>query len=376
MNVLITGAHFTPAQAVIEELLTQGHEIKISYVGRKSTREGDPSPSVESQVLPKMGVKFIPIVAGRVRRYISIGTFISLLKIPVGFFQAFYILVKEQPDVVVCFGGYVAVPVVFNAWLLNIPIIVHEQTLVSGLANTFSNFFATKIAVSFDQPYSFDKSKLLLSGNPMRKKILQPVKSGSKEIDELLTRAKKTGKQLVLVTGGNQGSHVINEVVEQSLDRLMEKFIVIHQTGDSKYKDYERIREYALSHNYSDNYFASKWISEEDMGILYQSVALAVSRCGANTLLELAYHQVPTLMIPLPSVTKDEQTKNARFFSRHGLGEILLQKDLNEATLVEKINEMIRNKEVKENVKSAKEVVILGAEKKLATEIQLVPYKA
>lgn len=399
MKVLITGAHFTPAQAVIEELLKyqgEGERVKgkvlprgmsstssdknveIVYVGRRHTREGDRSLSVESQVLPELGVKFIAITAGRISRYFSIGAIVSLFKIPVGFVQAFFILLREKPDLVVSFGGYVAVPLVFNAWLLNIPIMVHEQTLVSGLANSFSAIFASKIAVSFDQKYSFSADKLIITGNPMRKGILAGFRvqgTGDSEVEKIIERAKKLKKPLILITGGNQGSHSINEVVEEGLDELLKKYVIVHQTGDSKFRDFERLKSSRKSRESSQNYLVMKWISEEDMGRLFSEIDLAVSRCGANTLLELSFHQVPTVMIPLPFVTKDEQTKNARYFAAHGLGKILLQKDLGVHSLVRCIEEMVQDKNVKEDAKRAKKVVILDAEKKLAQEILLLPYK-
>jgi UDP-N-acetylglucosamine--N-acetylmuramyl-(pentapeptide) pyrophosphoryl-undecaprenol N-acetylglucosamine transferase len=167
MKILITGAHFTPAQAVIEEIQKIGKSedrmkseksddsaFQIIYVGRGTTMEGDKTPSVESQVLPKLGVHFIPITTGRLRRYLSLGTFLSLLKIPVGFAQAFWIILTQQPELVVSFGGYVAVPLVFWAWVFNIPVLIHEQTMVSGLANQISSVFATKIALTFKTNYS------------------------------------------------------------------------------------------------------------------------------------------------------------------------------------------------------------------------------
>src|SRR5258708_38261770 len=123
MKILLTGAHFTPAQAVIEELQVlnsqalQDDKIEIVYVGRTTTREGDSTPSVESEVLPKLRVKFVPITAGRIRKVFDIWTIISLLKIPIGFIQAPFILLSENPDVIVSFGGYVAVPVVIWGWL-------------------------------------------------------------------------------------------------------------------------------------------------------------------------------------------------------------------------------------------------------------------
>ena len=99
MKVLITGAHFTVAIAVIEQLQkTAG--IEIIYVGRRSTREGDRSTSAESEILPSLGVKFIPIITGRLQRSLTIYTIPSLLKISVGFMQSFWILFREKPNVI------------------------------------------------------------------------------------------------------------------------------------------------------------------------------------------------------------------------------------------------------------------------------------
>src|SRR3990167_11273168 len=99
MNILITGAHFTPAVAVIEQL-KKYPDISITYVGRKYTQEGDDSSSVESQVIPTLGVKFISLITGRLQRSFTRYTILSILKIPIGFVQAFYIILKEKPDVV------------------------------------------------------------------------------------------------------------------------------------------------------------------------------------------------------------------------------------------------------------------------------------
>src|SRR5258708_5429670 len=259
MKVLITGAHFTPAQAVIEEL-QKFPEVKLIYVGRKTTREGDTTSSVESQVLPKLGVKFVPITTGRLRRVLDIWTVISLLKIPVGFIQAPFILMKESPDVIVSFGGYVGVPLVIWGWFFSIPIIVHEQTLVSGLANTISNIFATKIAVSFDKDYSFKREKIILTGNPMRKELLEGSKNIPADIKKAIQSAKSEKLPLIYITGGNQGSHTINTSVADVLEELTKKAVVIHQTGDSEFKDFESLSEKKKDLKNPDRYLVKKWV--------------------------------------------------------------------------------------------------------------------
>lgn len=361
MKILISGGHFTPAQAVIEQLQKQ-KGIDIVYVGRKN--------AVEAQVLPKLGVKFYPIVAGKLSRYLSVKTILDLVKIPVGFVQSFWLLMKEKPDVVLSFGGYVAVPIVISAWLLSIPVIVHEQTLVSGLANRISNYFASKIAVSYDQDYKFKKEKIVLTGNPIRKEIIEPSGKFSKDF-EILTKNKK--RPVVLVTGGNQGSHIINETVEKIVKELTNQVILVHQTGDSSYKDYERLVELKANLENSENYIVEKWIDSDDMGSLLDKADLVVSRSGANTLLELAYKGVPTILVPIPFLYANEQVKNSKFYQKLGLAKIIYQSDLSSERLLTEINESLKNiDKYKKQAQEAKQVAIPDAAKRLALETMLL----
>lgn len=349
MMILLTGTHFTTAAATIEEL-KKFQDVSLVYIGRKTTKEGDSTPSVESIELPKLGVKFIPITTGRLQRSFTLYTIPSLMKIPIGFIQASFIILKEKPDVVLSFGGYVSVPIVFWAWLLSIPVIIHEQTLVSGLANKISSWFADKIAVSFQSEDSFKGEKVVLTGNPIRDEILE-------------TKVSKRRPLLptILITGGNQGSHVLNIAVEEVLDELTKKAFVIHQTGDSKYKDFER-----LEGRQNERYEVLKWI---DMAKILSKIDLVVGRAGINTLSELAYLGIPTLVVPVPYLYKDEQTKNAKYFEKLGLVRTLPQSKLSGRTLLEEVKEMIKNLErLKHNAKKAKEVIIPDAAKRLAVQ--------
>lgn len=373
MKILITGSHFTPAQAVIEEL-QKNSKVEIVYFGRKFTREGDKSPSVESEILPKLGVKFIPVIAGRLQRSFTRYTVSSLLKVPLGILQSFYLMVREQPNVILSFGGYVAVPTVISAWILSIPVIIHEQTLVSGLANTISSWFASKIAVSFPDNKSFDPNRTVVTGNPMRKGLFEINRKS--EFSKIVESAKKEKLPLILITGGNQGSHVINEAVYEILEELNEAAFIIHQTGDSKFKDYERLSDKKNSLKFLNRYFVAKWISGNEIGFIFKDADLVVSRAGINTLLELAYFGVPTLVIPIPYIYKNEQMVNARFFAKAGLAKILPQSELTAERLLKEIKEMtcdlaVLNKRAQE----AKGVVIPDAAKRLALETLLLAEK-
>ena len=306
MKVLITGTHFTPAVAVIQQI-KKIPNIKVIYVGRKTTLEGDRSQSVESKVLPLLGVKYISLITGRLQRSFTIFTIPSLLKIPIGFVQALYIILTEKPNVILSFGGYVSVPVVIIGWLFSVPIIVHEQTLVSGLANRISSYFADKIAVSFEKSGPKNE-KVVLTGNPLREEILHPIQIGG-EYKKFLNLATDLKLPTILITGGNQGSHVINLVLEEVLEKLTKIACVIHITGDNKFNDFERLEKLQ-----NERYVVKKWMGD-DYGAVLSKADLIISRSGINTLMELAFFGKPALVIPIPYLYHDEQNKNAKYFA-------------------------------------------------------------
>lgn len=334
MKILVTGAHFTPAVAVIEEVKKMEPKVDIVYVGRQTTLEGDNTQSVESRVLPKLGVKFISLQAGKLQRFISIDSIVALLKIPIGFIQAFFILLKEKPDVVLSFGGYVGLPVVFCCWLLSIPIIIHEQSLQMGLANKISSFLADKIAISFKDTKVLPGKITAVTGNPTRLEILYPEKL-TQEYHKLFSNAKKEKKPVIFITGGNQGSHIINLAVEKCLEGLNNISYVIHQTGESQFQDFER-----LSALQSKHYLVKKWLGRE-IGQVFSKASLVVSRAGINTLMELIYFRKPVIVIPIPF--QDEQNQNARYFENLGLVKILPQSKLSGKTLLQSVKQMLND---------------------------------
>lgn len=355
MKILITGAHFTPAVAVIEEL-KKVKGVEVVYVGRQTTFEGDKSSSVESEVIPQLGVKFLPIVTGRLQRTLTFYTIPSLLKIPIGVLQALYIILSEKPDVILSFGGYVALPIVVAGWLFSIPIIIHEQTLVGGLANKISSYFADKIAVSFEKS-AFRGEKVVLTGNPIRSEIVSLD-------DKLVHPFGGRNRPTVLLIGGNQGSHVINLAVEECLSKLLKIADIYHQIGDSKYRDFERLIKVR-----NDSYHVFKFINEDWAKIL-AGCNLVVSRAGVNSLTELAYLGKPTLIIPIPN---SEQRTNAKYFADLGLAKILSQSQLSGQTLFSNIKLCLKNlKLLSQKAKRAKERIVPFGAKRLALETILL----
>ena len=169
-----------------------------------------------------------------------------------------------------------------------------------------------------------------------------------------------------MVTGGNQGAHVINLAVEGCLDKLVKLANVIHQTGDSKFRDHER-----LEVRQSDGYIVMKWIP--NMAELMRQADLVVSRAGINTLSELAYLGKPALVIPYPYLYKNEQYKNAKYFEKLGLVRILPQSKLNSENLLKAIKSCLNDlNHIKQSAKKAKAVIIPDAAKRLALETVLL----
>ncbi|PJC39297.1 UDP-N-acetylglucosamine--N-acetylmuramyl-(pentapeptide) pyrophosphoryl-undecaprenol N-acetylglucosamine transferase, partial [Candidatus Peregrinibacteria bacterium CG_4_9_14_0_2_um_filter_38_9] len=149
--------------AVIEELRKRGG-AEVLYVGSKV--------GVECGIMEKMGVPFVGVHCGKLRRYFSWKNFVDALKVPTGIFQAYKALKGFSPDIVFSKGGYVAVPVVIAASLLRIPVVSHESDVSPGLANKICFRFSKQICLSFEETKSFiSKSlmkKVVVTGNPVR----------------------------------------------------------------------------------------------------------------------------------------------------------------------------------------------------------------
>lgn len=339
MKLLIAvggGGHFAPALAVIDRL---PKDWEILVVGRKYAFEGDEALSLEYQTAQQRGIPFVPLTTGRLQRKLSTHTFTSLAKIPVGLAQSLKILKDFRPDVVVSFGGYIAVPVAVAAKMLKIPIVVHEQTLRAGLANTITSKFADKICISWKYSEQFfPKEKTVLTGNPLRKEFLE-------HLDMSKIRANNK-VPLIYVTGGSGGAHGINVLVERSLEKLLEKNLIIHQTGDAKeYEDYDRLMRLKdlLHPHLQKRYEVTKFVPPDQVVSMLLNADLVIARSGIGTVTELLYLGKPCMLIPLPHGQHNEQLTNAQFVQSTGLGEYYEQTTLTPDLFVEKVEEMLTN---------------------------------
>jgi len=225
-KILITGGHLTPALAVIEEFKKYGYN-NFLWIGRKKTMRKDVNLSAEFRVIQKdLNIPFKEIATGKIIKFWDVSSFFdflfNIIKIPIGFVQSLFVLLRCRPKVIISFGGYLAVPVVIAGWLLRIPSVTHEQTVVVGKANKIISKLSRKIFVSWKESLKyFNKSKCKVTGNPVRKEIFN-IETNNYKVNE--------GLKTIYITGGNQGAHVINEAVIKIIETLLAKNNVIHQT--------------------------------------------------------------------------------------------------------------------------------------------------
>jgi len=363
MRVVIIGGHFSPALALIEEL--KGHDIFV--VGRRYTFEGDKTESYEYKVCEGRHIPFIELRTGRLQRKFTRHTIPSLLRTSYGYFQALSILKQLRPEVVVGFGGYLSLPVCFAAKQLNIPIIIHEQTLGAGLANRFISRFATKVCISYQQSKKyFPQKKVVVTGNPLRSEVFT-------EIDRIdIDRT----KPLLYVTGGSGGSHAINLLIDAALDTLLSSYSIIHQTGDSSFGDYERLSQQRikLGETYKKRYVVQKFISLEEIGWVLRHADVVIGRSGINTTSELLALQKKCILIPLPYGQKNEQLSNAQLAKSEGIAEILLQHEASVDRLVSLLDYMMKHHTDYEKTKNSYEY-FKRAGKNLLTVLQSIHAK-
>jgi len=279
IKLVITGNHLTPAEALIEQL---PRDLKVYKLGDLN------------------GPKF--------KRYDWWHSVWGLFKLPGLILKAKAKLRKISAAVVVSFGGYSAVPVVWAAKILKIPILIHEQTFAAGLASKITGRLADVIAISWESSrQNFPKLKTVLTGNPLRGEIL---------------RVKRRPQPVIYITGGHQGSRVINKTVEQILPQLLQQFTVYHQHG--------KLPRPAVC----EHYVTKAYFSAGELAKIYSQASLVIGRAGINTVMELAYLKIPAVLIPLPYTQRLEQDINARYLEKLGLAVILPQDRLTPASLL------------------------------------------
>jgi len=238
---------------------------------------------------------------------------------------------QDRPDVLLAMGSYASVGPALAARSLGIPVVLHEANAVPGRAASFLSHFAAAIAVTFGKTSEmFGGRKSVLTGFPLRKDLKLRFDEG------ILVR----GKFTVLVMGGSQGAHRLNEVVSSALCQLHKKGVplqVMHLAGKNDESDVRRAYELAGMPAVVFGFL-------KDMGMAYGVADIAVSRAGAASCMELSLYQVPALLVPLPSARRDHQMENARILESAGAADVIAESDLTSERLGEYIENCVKDR--------------------------------
>jgi UDP-N-acetylglucosamine--N-acetylmuramyl-(pentapeptide) pyrophosphoryl-undecaprenol N-acetylglucosamine transferase len=365
MKVAISGGHLTPALAVMEAFRRLYPDVQIIFIGREYAQEKEQLRSKERDEVERRGIPFFAISAAKVHRtyfWRNIGEFIKFWP---SVNKVRKIFQQEKPDVFLSFGGYLAVPIAIVSKLSHIPVITHEQTRSAGLANSLIARISDVVAVSYERTReSFPKHKVVVTGNPLRPAFRR---FDHKKPEWLRV---SLSLPLIYVTGGSQGSHVLNQNLSRIIGELVKKAVVVHQCGASNASSYihemELVRA-SLSHADQKHYIVREWIAEEDVAWLFQHASVVIARSGANTVLEVAASKTPAIFIPLPFAHDNEQLKNAQWLANAGSASILLQKDLTAQSLLSAISHVLRRQTtMKHLAERVSKKVILNSDERLA----------
>jgi len=326
-----TGGHLFPAIAIAQEFMAKNSENKVMFVST-----GNP---FELSVLHKAGFTLEKITAEGIKGRGLLRQLRSIWKIPMGIFESIRIIKNFKPDLVMGVGSYAAGPVAIGAWFMRKKLILHEQNILPGITNRILSRFADRIYVSFkNTKANFNPGKVVYTGNPLRKEFMQKAKEKKNT-----TASAQKHPFTVLILGGSQGAHSINEAVINALEHFRGKhnFYFIHQTGKQD--------EEAVKKAYKDQGISCMVKSFfHDMPQQYQRANLIICRAGATTVAELAAVGKGVIFIPFPFAADNHQVLNARTFTESGAAEMILQKDLTGRVLAKRIEYYVSNKEALE----------------------------
>lgn len=334
-NILITGNHHTPALELVRQLkLDKEHHWKIYYISHLNHQE----THITHSVIRDKSITFFDLPSGKYDRTSTKKTVLGLFLTLKAIIRARQLILQIQPDIIVSFGGYSSVPVAIASWLTSTPSITHEQTLTISLATKINSIFCTKVALSFSNTNknpSVFSNKTVITGNLLRYELFQenppPI---------YIKKATESFKlPLIYVTGGNQGSQIINKSIITALPHLSD-YAVIHQVGPTDIVNYSQFT--------TPKYFPVEFVSVTDLGWIFKHSSLIISRSGANICQEIVAFGKSSILIPLPFSQQSEQQKNANWVRQHLPKNTIIipQTHLSSTTLLQSIQQIQSKKQV------------------------------
>jgi UDP-N-acetylglucosamine--N-acetylmuramyl-(pentapeptide) pyrophosphoryl-undecaprenol N-acetylglucosamine transferase len=366
MKILLTGGgsggHFYPLIAVAESI----NEIakKENLVSAEMFFMSD-NP-YDTELLIENNITFIPISAGKMRRYASVSNFFDFFKTFFGIISALKKVFDIYPDVIFSKGAYASFPVLVAAKILRIPVIIHESDSVPGKTNLWAAKFAKKIAISYPEAAKyFPKEKIAYTGNPLRKAVLNTTKNGA---HEFLNLEKEV--PTILIIGGSLGAKIINERILDALPKLIEKYQILHQTGKNNALEVSKVSNVILDNNPNKNrYRIFDYLNNLSLTMAAGAADLIISRAG-STIFEIASWGIPSIVIPITETNGNHQRINAYAYARSGAASVIEESNLSTNILLGEIDRILQDKVMREKMSiAAKGFTHPDAADKIAKEI-------
>jgi UDP-N-acetylglucosamine--N-acetylmuramyl-(pentapeptide) pyrophosphoryl-undecaprenol N-acetylglucosamine transferase len=304
-----TGGHLYPGIAVARELLRKMPDATVTFAG---TARG-----IESRVVPREGFALDVLRSAGLKGTSLAARARGVGLLPLSGMDAWRILSRRRPHIVLGVGGYSSGPVVAAAALRGIPTMLLEQNAVPGLTNRLLARVVSAAAVTFESTVSFFGRRAFVAGNPIRQEFLAaaPGEPGPR-------RASGDAAPRILIFGGSQGAHAINMAMVAAAPRLAARHMALtHQTGE---RDLETVRD--AYRNAGVEARVEPFLYEMDREM--RAADLVICRAGATTIAELTAAGKAAVLIPLPTAADDHQRRNAEVLAQAGAAEMIEQKDL------------------------------------------------
>lgn len=340
-----TGGHFYPIIAIVESI--RDLQTKERLLAAELYFVSD-SP-YDKRALFENEISYIEIKTGKRRTYSSARNFFDMIRTPFAVLKAMRMMYKIFPDVVFGKGGYASFPTLFAARIFGIPVLIHESDAVPGRVNRWAAKFAKFVAVSYpDAIKFFPKDKVILTGNPIRKEVLIPITQEAYKYLDL-----EEGIPAILVLGGSQGSHIINEAILDALPLILERYQVIHQVGDQNKAEVEGRLEGILSVTpHKSRYKMYPYLNDLALRMSAGVCSVVISRAG-STIFEIASWGRASIIVPITESVGDHQKQNAFHYARAGAAIVVEEANLTPRLLLAEVDRIMENKKMKSDMEKS-----------------------
>ena len=325
-----TGGHLFPGVAVARELMARVPGAAVTFVGTAA--------GIEARVIPREGLTLETIRSAGLKGKSPLALLRGLLLLPLSALDAWRVISRRRPSVVIGVGGYSSGPVVALAALRGVPTLLMEQNATPGLTNRLLSRLVRTAAVTYEESLATFGSKAFVAGNPVRPEFFSTAAS------ERAT----DGRTRVLVFGGSQGAHAINVAMAEGAAALaaVPGVEVTHQTGE---RDLSMVREAYAAAGLASRVEPFLYEMDREM----RAADVIVCRSGATTLAELTAAGRTAILIPLPTATDDHQRKNADALARQGAARVIDQRELTGARIADEVLALARDAGARDRMAAA-----------------------